>query len=197
MADTTANRGYPYPELSDSYSPSSGIQALAEGVDVDVDAIEARVTALEDSVARDQILYENTSTTSSGAVGTSESVVITVPSQTYLANRLYRLQVTGALTMSAGTAYGACKIRKTNAAGAIVLEWPRTGAPGHTNAFDVPLKDRYFKVGGSNVTTALVFTLTSSAAATVTHSAAATYPRGVHIYAAGPQANQPTAVTLS
>lgn len=47
MADTTANRGYPYPEASDTFQPHADLQALAEALDTDVAAIEARVDTLE------------------------------------------------------------------------------------------------------------------------------------------------------
>jgi hypothetical protein len=47
MAATTANRGYTYPQSTDDFRPYEDIQELAQDVDVDVDAIEARVTTLE------------------------------------------------------------------------------------------------------------------------------------------------------
>lgn len=39
MSGTTANRGYPYPQLSDNNNPPADIQALAEALDTDVDAL--------------------------------------------------------------------------------------------------------------------------------------------------------------
>lgn len=39
MADTTANRGYPYPESTDTIDVSGDIQALADAVDADVQEV--------------------------------------------------------------------------------------------------------------------------------------------------------------
>lgn len=39
MADTTANRAYPYPETTDDVRPYADIQALAEALDIDIDAL--------------------------------------------------------------------------------------------------------------------------------------------------------------
>ena len=47
MSANTANRGYTYPQSTDDFRPYEDIQELAQDVDVDVDAIEARVTAIE------------------------------------------------------------------------------------------------------------------------------------------------------
>jgi hypothetical protein len=39
MADTTANRAYPYPESTDDVRPYADLQALADALDIDIDAI--------------------------------------------------------------------------------------------------------------------------------------------------------------
>jgi hypothetical protein len=53
MADTTANRLYPYPESSDNVRPYEDIQALADAVDVDVTAILAAWTAYTPAINGD------------------------------------------------------------------------------------------------------------------------------------------------
>lgn len=47
MAGTTTNRGYPYPQPSDDFTPSADIQALAEDVDTDAEALDGRIAVLE------------------------------------------------------------------------------------------------------------------------------------------------------
>jgi hypothetical protein len=199
MADTTANRGYAYPEASDGFEPHTHIQALADDVDADMNTQVGRIQTLENTNwQEDRVQVASpVATSSSSSVGTSETVVATVPSDTYSANSCYRIEITGGMATPDSGAFAAWKIRKTNASGTILMEYPRTPPLTNTNHFELPLKPRYFKVGGSNVTTALVLTLTASSGATYIHAGAATYPRQVKIYWVGPSSYQPDAVTLS
>lgn len=40
MSDTTSNRDYPFPQTSDDYVPHADVEALAEAVDADIQAID-------------------------------------------------------------------------------------------------------------------------------------------------------------
>jgi hypothetical protein len=134
----------------------------------------------------DRVLQKITSTSNSASVGSTETVVQTLGSTTYFANRAYEIVVSGAMATPDSGAFAAWKIRKTNVAGAILVEYPRTPPHTNTNHFLLPLPNRIFTVGGSNVTTALALTLSSSGGTTHIHAGAATYPRGILTRDIGP-----------
>lgn len=136
------------------------------------------------------------SNTSSAAIGTSETAVVTVPSATYLAGCAYRLKVTGGLIVSSTTGEAFARVRKTNAGGTQLLEWPRPPLAGSVLAHDMALSERYFIVGGADVTTTLVLTLQATSGSTVTHAGGPYYPRGVDVHFVGPAAKWPNAVVL-
>ncbi|WIM97845.1 hypothetical protein ACTOB_001399 [Actinoplanes oblitus] len=143
------------------------------------------------------LVAQSSSTSSSAAIGTTETVVVTLPSATYLAGCAYRVKVTGGLVMSTTTAPAGWNLRKTSTAGTAVIQWPRSPAVGTTLAVDIGLSERYFVVGASDVTTVLVLSTVATAGATVTHAASAQYPRGVDIHFVGPSSKWPNAVVLS
>jgi hypothetical protein len=133
-----------------------------------------------------EVTTKVTSTSSSGSVSTTEATVQTTSSATFKANRAYEIRVSGAILESSNGAFSAWKIRKTNLAGAIVLEWPRSPTNGMNLDTGMTLADRIFTVGGSDVTAPLVLTAQASGGSTVIHSAAATFPRGIMVREIGP-----------
>lgn len=138
------------------------------------------------------------STSSSSAIGTTETVVLTLPSATYLAGMAYRVKLSGSVVMSTTTAVSGWNLRKgTTVGGTAVIQWPRNPATGTTLAVDLSLSERYFVVGAADITTALCLSIVSTAAATVTHAAATTYPRGIDVLFDGPSAKWPNAAVLS
>lgn len=139
-----------------------------------------------------------TSALNSSAIGTSETVVATLPSATYKAGCAYRIKVTGGITMSTTTGFAAWNLRKgSTVAGAVLIAWPRTPVLGMTSTSDIGLSDRYFIVGATDVTTALCLSTLASSGATVTHTAASAHPRGLDALFDGPASKWPNAVVLS
>lgn len=127
-----------------------------------------------------------TSTVNSAAIGTTETVIATLPSTTYRAERVYEMKITGEWNISIATNLPVFKIRKTNAAGQILGEWGRVVGNGtNLNAHALCLQNRFFWVDGTaDVTATLVLTLVVNAG-TATMQAAAGVCRKVEIFDVG------------
>lgn len=180
----TTTHGFPYPEPTDNVDVAADVEALAAAIDL----VYARLAGP---------IAQVSSTANSSAIGTTETVVSTAPSTTYKAGRAYKVQVNGAYIQSTTTSYSAWKIRKASASGTILIDFPRVSVVGHLNGTDLPLKQRLFVVGGSDVTTALVLTAVSSASSTVIHQGFADCPRGFDVIDVGPASLYTGRPTLS
>lgn len=124
------------------------------------------------------------STVSGTAVGTTETVVMTLPSHLYRANRAYEVKVAGQIVMSSAANVCQFRLRKTNASGTVLADWGRNGVTT-TNGETLNLDTRCFWVDGSgDVTATLVLTAVASAG-TVTMAAGASFPRKTEIWDAG------------
>lgn len=98
-----------------------------------------------------------------GAIGTSETVVCTLASATFLASTIYSVEVYGGYNMSTGSAYPYWKLRKTDASGTILCDFQRSQSPGASGlAFGINGMKEHFIVGGSDVTAVLVLTVFAS-----------------------------------
>jgi hypothetical protein len=90
------------------------------------------------------------------ATNSAEFVVLTLPSTTYLRERLYRVDITGRLAPSA-SCNPLMQLRKNNVAGAIVAVFGRVACPSAQEYS--PPSSIYFQVGAANVTATLALTL--------------------------------------
>lgn len=133
-------------------------------------------------------------TASSAAIGTTETVVLTVLSRPYRANRCYRVKVGGQASISVTTNTMGWQLRKTNATGQIVGVWSRTPSPSTTGIESMNLEAN-FTVGAADVTAVMVLTLQASAG-TATHAGSANRPRKVEIYDCGAASSFPNEPVL-
>jgi hypothetical protein len=129
--------------------------------------------------------------TTNSATASIEQVVLTVPSTTYIAGRLYRMDISGKIQNTNGQPF--LRTRKTNLAGAIVFLNGRVGCNGN-GEFMAP-GPFYFRVDGSNVTAALAFTL-DGGGVNATHTAG-TAGRAISIWDVGPSSAMPDIVQLT
>lgn len=124
-----------------------------------------------------------TDTTASGAaIGTTETVALTIPATTYRAGRAYQVVMKGGFTPSIANAVVQTRIRKTNVAGQDLGEffrYPLSLANLPHNGYGTGV---IFTVGAADVTAAICLTLQASAGATVTHAANSTNPRRLEIF---------------
>jgi hypothetical protein len=132
-------------------------------------------------------------TTSSGSI-TTETVVITIPSTTYKAGRAYELKVSGNVTPSVSGTSPLLRFRKTNAGGQQfdTFRVACNAASSHGAGYSC-----YFTVGASDVTAAIVLTLTAGASGTVVMAAAATSPSSLNAYDVGEAGDFPWAAVLA
>lgn len=101
-------------------------------------------------------LWSYAGDTADSATSAVEFVILTIPSKTYKAGRLYRIDVTGRTAPSAASA-PLYQVRKTNLAGAVVYVLGRVDCSAAQEF--VPPPSGYFLVGAADVTTALALTL--------------------------------------
>lgn len=119
---------------------------------------------------------------SSGAIGATETSVITFPSFTFKANRAYRAVVCGLFSLSVAGNRPIFKIRKTNTAGAIIAQ---TGKSSQSTGQEDMDWNGEFWIGGTDVTASLVYTAVGSGAFNVTVLSGS----GVTFYDIGPAAD--------
>lgn len=164
-----------------------------------VSDIDDLVDDVDEVLAGRAPVVEVSTTTSSAAIGTTATEVSVLPSFTYQAGKAYRVKLEGGVAHSTTTNASGWSVKKSNGAGTgtLLMDWPRVPALGTTLTCGIPLQERYFTVGASNVTTALCLVIASTAGATVTHAAAAAYPRGIKVFEAGSAADFPNDVVLS
>lgn len=131
----------------------------------------------------------------SGAVG-AETVVLTVPSTTYISGRAYAVRIGGRISSSVANNAQMRLRQGTTTAGTLLIDF---GAFPVTNtAFFVGAHAcRYIKVDSTDpdVTTSLVLTLQASAG-TSTHAANVNDPRFVEVVDVGADSDFPNAVFL-
>lgn len=115
------------------------------------------------------------STSSSAAIGTTETVVLTLPSKTYKANRAYRCYLNAAVSANTAGALAFSRLAKGAVGGQALGEFSRVPV---TSAAAVFAQKGFieFTCGPADVTTTLVVTLFANTG-TVTQAAGATFPR--------------------
>lgn len=130
---------------------------------------------------------------SSAAIG-AETVVLTLPATTYIAGRAYRATVHAGVSGNTAGALADMRLRKTNAAGAILAELYRTelNTNGPVHAQHATCE---FVVGANDVTATLVLTISASAG-TVTQFGNATSARTITIEDIGSAAQVTSTVTV-
>lgn len=101
----------------------------------------------------------------SGAIGATETTVLSLLNFTYKAGRAYRIVVSGLMTLSVASNRPIFKLRKTNTAGAILCQTGTTSVSTGQEGTDWIGE---FYVSGSDVTATLVYTAVASAAFNVT-----------------------------
>lgn len=121
---------------------------------------------------------------SSANIGTTETVVLTLPSISYRAGRWYEAKINGGMFGSAATNFADLRLRKTNTAGTLLGSTFKVGSTGVGQV--VALENSvFFKVDINNdVTANLVLTLQASAG-TVGQFGSADTPRSVKIWDRG------------
>lgn len=149
------------------------------------------LTAL--ALVADAVVWVNGvgSTSSSSAIGATETVVLTLPSYTYKANTAYEFKLHGAVTASVATNSPLFRFRKTNTAGQ-QFDTARVACIS-TSAHGIDYSCT-FQVGASDVTATLVVTLTGAAGFNATLVAAATSPSVCDINRIGAQGGIPSAI---
>jgi hypothetical protein len=136
------------------------------------------------------------STSNSAAIGTTETVIQTCPSATYKANTAYKLSIEWGCIMSATTNYPVVAVRKTDVAGAVLIDFATRPVNGASGVVIGDEMSRIFTVGGSDVTAAIATTI-RTLSGTVTVGAASNRPRVTHIEEHGRAADYPTHPVLS
>jgi|SRR6185503_14104635 len=141
-------------------------------------------------------LLEVTSTATTSAIGTTETVFTTAPSGTYKANTAYKLEFKASYVMSSATSYPYFWVRKTDAAGQTIADFYRQPTPGVASQPMGFSLYSYFTIGGSDVTATLVG-VTRASSGTVTVQAGTGAARTLRIIEAGRAADYPNWPTLT
>lgn len=139
----------------------------------------------------------NQSTGNSGAIGTTETAVITITNFVWRANRAYRVEFGPAITASLTTNVGQFRLRKTNATGTL---WGDAAAFGPSGAPPNIAASGCFYVRrntGSDLTATVVLTLQASSAGTVTQIGQAAAQRYLSIVDCGHTADFPFAFAVT
>jgi len=135
-------------------------------------------------------------TSNSASITTSLAVIITLPSYTYKAGKAYRLHLEAQIAYQSGGTGTVMAIRKTNTAGAVVVDlsrYPYNGFTGVSTGFE---RDRFFVVGGSDVTVALCL-VANTTANTCIFEASSSAPRQLMVFEAGEASDYPAAIVLT
>jgi len=133
-------------------------------------------------------------TADSSAIGSTETVVLTVPSTTYKANTAYRIEFAGTVSVSVADNSPNIKFRKTNNAG---QQFCSTFTTCHTITVGYGARtEAYFQVGAADVTAVIVMTLTGSGSYNAKMVASSTSPGTLNVFKVGPAANYTFAPTL-
>lgn len=136
------------------------------------------------------------SAASSAAIGTSETVVMTLPSFTYRAGRAYEVSMKGGIVFSTVTTKGDFRVRKTSAAGLDLGEFFRFSTSATSGVDQACAPGPVFTVApGADVTATIVLTLVATTG-TVTHFAVPASPRRVIIRDIGDETLYPLAPVL-
>lgn len=136
-------------------------------------------------------------TANSAAIGTTETIVLTVPSATYKANTAYEILVEGGFITSAISITFYARLRKTTVAGQVIGDFQRPNEIGAnpTLAHNLSLPPKIFTVGATAVTASLQFTL-QAASGTVTQVANTQAPRRIDVTERGETSAWPSAPIL-
>lgn len=118
---------------------------------------------------------------SSAAIGTTETVVLTLPSYRYRAGRTYEVKLRAGNSTVTVNSIANQRLRKTNTAGQDLGEYFRVNL-STANAVTAASGSTYFTVGAADVTAVLVCTVQASAVGNVTQSATAASPRGLIVH---------------
>ena len=139
-------------------------------------------------------------TTDSGSLAATESVDLTLPSQTYKAGRAYEVWVGGGITYSVATgAFTSWTLRKGTAVAGATVNYLGRHTNGATTGLEQALSFRgVFVVGASDVTTQLCLTAAVNSTNTAVHKGTtAGNPRHLTIKRAGAAANWTNMPVLS
>lgn len=132
--------------------------------------------------------------TSTGAVGTTETVIATFPNMDFRAGRAYEMRNIGIATMSAAANTAAFRFRKTNTAGQQLANYGNWGV-STTTGEAIHQTGRVFTVGSADVNATIVLTAQASAG-TVTVNAGALFPRKAELWDCGAASDFPTEPVL-
>lgn len=137
------------------------------------------------------------STSTSAAIGTAETALLTTGSFTFRAGRAYEVTMHGGVVGAVANTSLAFRVHKTNAVGIDLGEFYRYPTPLSGTAYPAHDGGLIFTVGATDVTAPLCLTGASAAAGTAQHFATATSPRWVKAYDIGPASLYPTHAVLS
>lgn len=133
---------------------------------------------------------------SSAAIGTTETVVMTLPAFTYRAGRAYEVSMKAGIGISTITTKADFRLRKTNAAGQDLGEWFRYSSTATAGIDQANGPGPVFTVApGADVTATLVLTLASTTGTTI-HFGSAASPRRVIVRDIGDETLYPLAPVL-
>ncbi|MDQ1700680.1 MAG: hypothetical protein QOG34_2543 [Frankiaceae bacterium] len=134
-------------------------------------------------------------TVDSAALGTAETVFGTIPSQTYAANTAYRVRFEVGYTSSVANVGAYFRLRKTNLAGAVVVDFQREPELAANNTLVHRMfLEAMFTTLGSPVTAALVLTAATTTGTVVVKGAP---PSQIDLFVAGAQSDFPDAQDLT
>lgn len=140
-------------------------------------------------------IVQSVSSQSGSAFVTAETVVLTLPSVTYEANRAFQVTTHGGVAQSVNGGFGDLRLKKTNTGGQTLTEFYRYPCPVLGTVYAAP-GVAHFITGNNAVTAALVLTL-QCGAGTVQHFGTAGSARDVVIEDIGEDILIPGAVTLT
>jgi hypothetical protein len=137
--------------------------------------------------------FGNGRSTDQTGIGATETTVLTVASATYRANRAYRLEFFGGCSVTVANNTPDFKVRKANTTGQILSEI-RIAVLGNSTMHGFH-HSQIFTVGGTDVTAAMVLTVSSGASYT-TSVIGTQEPIGLHFYEIGPSSSYTWATVL-
>lgn len=140
-------------------------------------------------------IVASVSVQSGSAFVSAETVVLTVPSATYEANRAYRVYTHGGVGQSSAGGIGDLRLKKTNTGGQTLAEFYRFYCPT-IGAVYPATGVAHFKTGNSEVTASLVLTL-QCPVGTVQHFGTAGSARDVIIEDIGDESSLAGGVELT
>jgi len=177
----TTALGLRYPASTSAVDVPTDIGNLASDVD-------AKLTVINTFITRKDGVQSANSISSSAAIGTTATAVLTLTGCVFTANRAYSVENVGLVFGDAAGRLADFSVFKTSTAGTQYVAFGRSWAGVGGQQTTCYSRAYVIRSAGTDLTTDIVLSVASTSAGTVQHDAASTRPRALIVRDVGTSA---------